>query len=63
MAFLASEQYDRVVKDSTLLLQDDPNHVKTMARRGTAGKNLPTTEDRWPRSRSVNSCTTKQWRI
>jgi hypothetical protein len=40
MAYLSSGLYDRVVKESTLLLQDEPNHVKSLARRGTAYEKL-----------------------
>src|SRR5210317_2264202 len=40
MAYLSSVLYDRVVKESTLLLEDEPNHVKSLARRGKAYEKL-----------------------
>ncbi|KAK1744158.1 hypothetical protein QTG54_004691 [Skeletonema marinoi] len=40
MAYLASDLYERVVKESTLLLEDDPRHAKSLARRGTAREKL-----------------------
>ena len=40
MAYIQSQLYERVVKESTLLLQDDPRHFKTLARRGTARERL-----------------------
>ena len=40
MAFMQSQLYERVVKESTLLLEDDPRHFKTLARRGTARERL-----------------------
>lgn len=42
MAYLSSGLYERVVKESTLLLQDDPRHAKSLARRGTAREKLAT---------------------
>ncbi len=42
MAYLSSGLYERVVKESTQLLQDDPRHAKSLARRGTAREKLAT---------------------
>ena len=40
MAYLSSGLHERVVKESTLLLQVDPRHTKSLARRGTAREKL-----------------------